>query len=100
MVLLQDLADDTSALAVLLGGLKTFAMHGVENPPMHGLEPIANVGERTPDDDRHGVVHVGASHLVFDTNRDDMLGEVLGIHGVPGSKRRKGVVYGVIEVNT
>ena len=37
---------------------------------MHGLETIANIGQRTADDDRHGVVKIRPAHLVLYINRE------------------------------
>jgi hypothetical protein len=39
---------------------------------MDGLEAVAGVRERAPNDDRHGVVEVGAAHLLFDIDRNEV----------------------------
>ena len=43
---------------------------------MHRLEAVADVGQRAPDDDRHGVVEVGAPHLLLyiDGGHDERAG--------------------------
>ena len=33
---------------------------------MHGLQAVAHVGQRAPDDDAHGIVEIGLPHLVFE----------------------------------
>ena len=38
---------------------------------MHRLEAVADVGQRSPDDDRHRVVDVAALHLGLDVDRLD-----------------------------
>src|SRR5439155_27360474 len=40
--------------------------HGVEDTAVHRLEAVADVGERPPDDNGHGVVEVRLPHLLFD----------------------------------
>jgi hypothetical protein len=40
--------------------------HGIEHAPMHGLQPIPNVGKRPAHDDAHGVIQVGFAHLVLE----------------------------------
>jgi hypothetical protein len=39
---------------------------------MDGLEAIAGVGQGAPDDNRHGVVEIGAAHLLFDIDRNEV----------------------------
>jgi hypothetical protein len=41
-------------------------MHGPQDAAVHWLQPVANVRERSSDDDGHCVVKIRASHLVFD----------------------------------
>src|SRR6266699_3182038 len=41
-------------------------MHRVENAAMHRLETVARIGQRTRHDHAHGVIEVGAFHLVED----------------------------------
>jgi CheY-like chemotaxis protein len=39
-------------------------VHGVENAPLHRLEPVAHVRQGPAHDHAHGVLEVGALHLV------------------------------------
>ena len=41
-------------------------MHGVENAAMDRLEAVARIGQRARHDHAHGVIEVGAFHLVED----------------------------------
>ena len=53
----------------LLVGLRVGVLelvHRIENSAMHRLEPVADVGQGSGDDDGHRVVQEGATHLVFD----------------------------------
>ena len=63
VVLTHDVADDARALREPAVGPVAAVVHGVEHAPVHRLEAVAYVGQRAPDDDRHGVVDVGALHL-------------------------------------
>ena len=62
----HDLAHDLGALAVRPVGTLPVVEHGVEDPAVHRLEPVAHVGQRTGDDDRHGVLEERALHLLLD----------------------------------
>ena len=68
MVVSHDVADDLGGLGVLLVELEAHLLHAVEDAAVDGLEAVANVGEGAPDDDGHGVVEVGAAHLVLDVD--------------------------------
>src|SRR2546427_13175016 len=41
-------------------------VHGVENAPVHGLQPVAYVGQRASDTPRHRIVEIRPPHLLFD----------------------------------
>jgi hypothetical protein len=73
MVLTDDIADDAGRF--LVGPVPAVAhlVHGKERSTVDGLEPVAHIRYGTPDDDAHGVVHVGLLHLVFDVHRDVFL---------------------------
>ncbi len=63
VVLAHDLADDVGALAVRPRRLQAEVVHRVEHAPVHGLEPVADVGQRAPDDHAHRVIEVRRPHL-------------------------------------
>ncbi len=65
------LTDHLGALGVLLVEFEPHAMQGVKNSAMHRLEAVSNVGERTANDDRHGVVEIRTLHLIFNVDRDE-----------------------------
>jgi hypothetical protein len=74
VVLTHDLADDARALVVAAVGTVAPVIHRVDDPAVHGLHPVAHVGKRTTDDDRHRVVDVAALHLQVDVDRLDAVG--------------------------
>ena len=65
----HDLPDDLGALAIGLVGRQPHLPHAVQDPAMDRLESIPNVGKGTPDDHAHGIVQVGAPHLLFNVDR-------------------------------
>ena len=68
MVFTDDVADGARRLVVRLVPLEAVLVHRVENAPMHGLEPVARIRQRPRHDHAHGVIEVGALHLVEDGN--------------------------------
>src|SRR5271155_2512234 len=68
MVLTHDIADDAGAFAGSAIGLQAHLLHGVENAAMDGLESVADIGQRAPDDDRHRIVEIRLAHLVFNVD--------------------------------
>ena len=66
MVLAHHVADDQGRFAVgLVAGVAALA-HGVEDAPVHRLEAVAHVRNRPGHDHTHGVIEVGALHLLLD----------------------------------
>jgi hypothetical protein len=53
---------------------------------MHGLETVAGIGQRAPDDDAHRVVEIGAAHLLFNIDRNEICaaGRVPSVEGKLG----------------
>ena len=79
----HDLAHDLGALAVRPVGALPVVEHGVEDPAVHRLEPVAHVGQGAGDDDGHGVLEERALHLLLDLDRldgtaDRLLGRPVG----------------------
>jgi hypothetical protein len=68
MVVADDFAHDLRALAVRPVRRETHLPHREEHPSIGGLQPVADVRKRAPDDHAHGVIHVRALHLVFDVD--------------------------------
>ena len=72
VVVAHHLADDAGALRVRARGPEAHVGHPVQDPPVDRLEPVADVGQRAPDDDRHRVVEVRRAHLVLEGARLDV----------------------------
>src|ERR1700680_1020711 len=47
-------------------GAQVLLVHRVQDPTVHGLEPVAHVGQRPRHDDGHGVLEERALHLLLD----------------------------------
>ncbi len=74
MVVADDLTDDLGALAVRPRRGQAHLAHREQHAAMRRLEAVSHVGQGTPDDHAHRVIHVRAAHLVFDVdgNRGSM----------------------------
>ena len=66
MIFAHDFADDSGALARGAVGREAHLVHGVENAPVHGLQPVADIRQRAADDHRHRIVEIRPAHLFFD----------------------------------
>ena len=92
VVLAHHVADDPRALHVAPVGLQAHLVHREEHAAVDGLQPVADVGQRAPDDDRHGVVEIRGAHLLLEPAGLDVAAgnDVCGSHLVvthPGSRR-------------
>ena len=75
VVLLQHVADHGGGLAVRAVGAVARLEHRPEDPLVDRLQPVADVGQRAADDDRHRVVEVRALDLVLELDVLDAAGE-------------------------
>jgi hypothetical protein len=57
---------------------QSLPQHGVEDTPLHRLEPVAGIRQGPADNDRHRVVDVGSFHDIGDVGLDDFF--VFSIH--------------------
>ena len=75
VVLAHDVADESGRL--LVGPVVPVRLlpHPEEDAAVHGLEAVAHVGERAPDDDGHRVVEIAPLDLLFDGD-GNLLGRV------------------------
>ena len=73
VVLLHHVADDRGALAPGLVGAEPALQHREQDAAVDGLQAVADVGEGTGDDDRHGVVDERGLDLLLDDDRLDAL---------------------------
>ena len=92
VVLLDHLADRPRRLAVWAVRPQARLEHRPQDPSVHGLQAVADVGQRPAHDDRHRVVQVGALDLLLDL--DGLDPAVEEGHGPPaastGSPRHPG----------
>ena len=72
VVLAHHVADDRGGLRARARRAEALLAHRVQHAPVHGLEPVAHVGQRAPDDDRHRVVEIRRAHLVLERARLDV----------------------------
>ena len=60
----------------------------MQDAAVHGLQSVADVGQRAPDDDAHRVVEVRLPHLVFEVDRQDFARDFVHAEG-----RKKGAEF-------
>ena len=70
VIVAHHLADDLRALAIGAVRRQAHRAHAVEHAAVRRLQAVAHVGQRSPDDYAHRVIHVRALHLVFDVDGD------------------------------
>jgi hypothetical protein len=68
----HDIADDRRGFAERPVPVVAVLLHRVENSTMYRLQPVAHIGQRPRDDDAHGVIEIGAPHLLFDRDGRDV----------------------------
>ena len=76
VIFTEDVADDMSGFLGRFVPVVARHIHGVEHPPVHRLQPIADIRQRPPDDHAHRVIQIGAFHLIVDIDRLDDLGHI------------------------
>ncbi len=88
VILAHHVADDAGGFAEGPRRIVAAFLHGVEDAPLHRLQPVARIGQRTRHDHAHGVIEVGAPHLLFDGDRCDVVRR-LRRRRVGGRRRRR-----------
>ena len=68
MIFTDHVTDDAGGFDVFLVRRMSLLVHRIQDAAMHGLQPVARVRQRTGHDHAHGVIEVGALHLVEDGN--------------------------------
>ena len=74
VVVAHHLADDLGALLVAAVGIELQLAHGVEDAPVHGLQPVAHVGQRAVHDGRERVGEVALLERVVQVHGLDRAG--------------------------
>src|SRR6185312_4198629 len=86
MVFTDDVTDHAGGFLVSLVVAVAQLVHRVQHATMHWLEPIADIRQRAPDDDAHGVIEIALAHLVFDIDLNDFLRQLCHQPGFPEKK--------------
>ena len=76
VILTHHVADHAGGLAVGTVPDVALLVHGEQDAPMHGFEPVAHVRQGPAHDHAHGVIQVGLAHLVFQIDRENFSGEI------------------------
>jgi hypothetical protein len=75
MVLADHIADHTGRLLVGLVVVVAQFAHREQHTPVHWLQTVAGIRQRTPHNHAHGVIEVRLAHLVFEIYRQDFAGD-------------------------
>jgi hypothetical protein len=75
VVLADHVTDHAGGFLVGLVPLVAEHVHGEQDPAVHRLQTVPNIGQRAPDDDAHRVVQVGLAHFVFEVYLQYFFGE-------------------------
>jgi hypothetical protein len=73
LILAHHVADDARGFAEGPRRVVAAFLHGVEDAPLHRLQPVSRIGKRARHDHAHGVIEVGAAHLLLDGYRRDIV---------------------------
>ena len=68
MIVAARIAGDFRALDAGRAGSEVQVVHGDENSPLRRLQPVAHVGQRTADDDAHGVGQITPLEFILDAH--------------------------------
>ncbi len=71
VVLADDVADDACRLLVGLVPVVAELAHREQHAPVHGLQPVTDIGQRAAHDHAHRVIEIGLAHLVFEVDVQD-----------------------------
>ena len=74
MIVAAGVAGDLGALHPAGTRRQVQIVHGHQNPPLRGLQPVARVRQRPADDHAHRVGEITALELVLDGQLDQLLG--------------------------
>ena len=77
VIFTDDIADNARRFLVGFVVVVAHLVHGKQHPPVHGFQSVAHIRQRAPDDDAHGVIHIGLTHLVFNVDRHDRAGDLV-----------------------
>ena len=79
VIFTHHVADDARRLHVFLVRRMAVLVHRIEDAPMHRLETVARVGQRSRHDHAHGVIEVAALHLLRDRNGANVRGRFVAL---------------------
>ena len=69
MILAHHLTHDTGGLAIRLVMGETALVHPIKDPAVHWLQAISRIWQSPADDDGHGIIKIGTTHLLLKHDR-------------------------------
>ena len=89
VVFTHHVTDDARALLERPVPVVVLLVHREEHAPVHGLQAVARIGQRTADDHAHRVIEIRPPHLLFQADGQGFLGE-LGHESVQAGPGKEG----------
>ncbi len=77
MILADDVTHDAGGLLVRPVIAVGKLVLGIHDAPVHGLQPVARVGNGAADDDRKGILQIGLAQFLFDIDARMLFGRIL-----------------------
>ena len=85
MIFADDIAHHAGAFLVTLARVQPQQPHRPEQPPMHRLQPVAQIGQRPRGDGGHGIDQIALGQRRIERRIDDLVELVLGrLRGIQG----------------
>jgi hypothetical protein len=75
VVLTDHVTDDARGLLVGLVPVVVELVHGEQHAAVHGLQAVADIGQRAADDHAHGVIEIALLELVLDGDGGNFSGQ-------------------------
>ena len=75
--LTHDIAHHAGAFLEARGGIEPELLHGVDQPPMHGLQPVAHIGQAARHDGGEGISEVAVAQRAGERRFLDMARKIV-----------------------
>jgi len=87
--LADHVADHPGAFLVARGRIETELLHRVQDPAVHGLQPVAHIGQRTGHDRRQRIGEIALPERIGEVDVADLAGKGRRGHASITSRRRR-----------
>ncbi len=67
MIFTNNITHNTGGLLIGFVPVITQLLHGIQHPPVNRLQTIPDIRQGPTDNDTHGILEIGLTHLLLDT---------------------------------